>query len=186
MRRSRRAFTLIEVMAATVMLGLFVAAITQMLRQAGLSEGRARLQAKAAALADRAIAELEEGIARGAAPPLGEGEKEVPGETDSPAFRVSSRVAAFDASTLVPEPVEQDSRAPRPTQQAVGATGWLAAPAAKESPPLLEIEVRVSWDGAPVDAESGEPFAIRRRSFALNPAALELLQENPGDREGVE
>jgi hypothetical protein len=42
---------------------------------------------------------------------------------------------------------------------------------------VLEIGVRVSWEGAPVDAETQQAFAIRRRTFALNPTALETLEE---------
>jgi prepilin-type N-terminal cleavage/methylation domain-containing protein len=177
-RRSERAFTLIEVMAAVFMLGLFVAAISQLLTQARRNEGFARLQAQAAALADDAVATLEEGLVRGAAPALGSDEG---GEAP---WRVVTEVRAFDTTLLAPTVAGEPERA------APAAASFLGAPSANASPPLLEIEVRVSWEGAPVDDETGEPFSIRRRTFALNPTALEALAadeaEGDQDEEGEE
>ena len=174
-RRSERAFTLIEVMAAVFMLGLFVAAISQLLTQARRNEGFARLQAQAAALADDAVATLEEGFARGATPALGSNEG---GEAP---WRVVTEVRAFDSTLLAPAAASEPERGAR---AAPGAASFLSAPSASASPPLLEIEVRVSWEGAPVDSETGEPFSIRRRTFALNPAALEALAD--GEASGDE
>jgi len=186
MRRNEHAFTLIEVMAAVFMLGLFVAAISELLTQASRNEGRARLQGLASSLADRVIAEVEEGIARGAAPPLGERENE---QED---WIVVTNVTAFDVTTLAPAggPAADDARGAGATRPAP-AGSWLASPAAKTNPPLLEIAVRVSWKDAPVDAETQQPFAIRRRTFALNPAALEGLSgvgdgAEDADGEGAE
>jgi prepilin-type N-terminal cleavage/methylation domain-containing protein len=169
--RARSAFTLIEVMAAVFMLGLFVAAISQLLTQARRNEGFARLQAQAAAQADDEVASLEEGLARGTAPALGSRES---GEDP---WRVVTEVRPFDVTLLAPAAPEAQRAAPA----AAGAASLLAAPSARETPPLLEIEVRVSWEGAPADSATGEPFAIRRRTFALNPAALEAL---PGAEAG--
>lgn len=169
--RDARGFTLIEVMAAVFMLGLFVTAISQLLTQAARNEGHARLQARAAALADAEIAKIEEGVVRGAALPLGSSES-----GDSP-WRVVSEVRAFDVAALAPAAGPEAARA-----QAASAS-WLSSPSAREQPPLLEITVRVSWEGAAVDAETGEPFAIRRRTFVLNPSALEQLPKDDGGGE---
>jgi len=179
MRRARPAgFTLIEVMAAVFILGLFVAAISQLLTQASRYEGQARLQARAAELADSEMAKLEEGLARGAAPALGVSEH----QTEDGAVRTD--VTAFDAETLA---TGGDDAAPPGARAPAVAGSWLQSPQAEQTPPLLEIDVRVSWDGAPVDAQTGEPFAIRRRTFALNPAALDALSEEeaaaPGEAE---
>ena len=175
---NKRAFTLIEVMAAVFMLGLFVTAISQLLTQARLNEGHARLQAQAAALADLQIAKLEEGLARGAALPLG--------KTDSADFpwTVTTEVVAFDGSSLLPSPAPDEDPRARPSAVPGASGSWLRAQNAQQEPPVLEIEVRVSWDGAPVDAETGEPDAIRRRTFALNPAALESLAKLDTDGDG--
>jgi prepilin-type N-terminal cleavage/methylation domain-containing protein len=185
MRRNENAFTLIEVMAAVFILGLFVAAISQLLTQASRNEGRARLQGQASSLADRAIAEIEEGIARGAAPPLGEREA---GEEN---WIVVTNVTAFDATTLAPAGGPADDARGGSATGPAPAGSWLASPAAETNPPLLEIAVRVSWKDAPVDAETQQPFAIRRRTFALNPAALEGLSSagdgaEDADGEGAE
>jgi hypothetical protein len=95
-------------------------------------------------------------------------------------------VRPFDVTLLAPAAPDAQRAAPA----AAGAASLLAAPSARETPPLLEIEVRVSWEGAPADATTGEPFAIRRRTFALNPAALEALPGaeagGAGDEEGEE
>jgi prepilin-type N-terminal cleavage/methylation domain-containing protein len=179
-RRSSRAFTLIEVMAAALILGVFVTALSEMLARASRFEGDTRRIAEAAALADRELARIEEGMQRGAAPPLGKT------ENAEDFFSVATEVRAFDVAGLVLEPEAEGSRPPVPRASVSGDAGWLAAPTAAQSPPILEIDVAVTWEGAPVDTESGEPFTIRRRSFALNPAALETLAENPGDQEGVD
>jgi prepilin-type N-terminal cleavage/methylation domain-containing protein len=173
-----RAFTLIEVMAAVFILGLFVAAISQLLQQASKNEGRARLDAQAAVLADTEIARLEEGLARGAPPPLGKS------ESGEGSWRITTEVAPFDATKLAGITPEAEGGRPAPPS-APGAEGsWLLSPRAKQTPPLLEIAVRVSWDGAPVDADTGQPAAIRRRTFALNPAALEALAEADAESGG--
>jgi hypothetical protein len=73
---------------------------------------------------------------------------------------------------------EADARAANP----VGAGGgWLTSPQAQATPPVLQIAVRVSWEGAPVDADSGEPYAVQRATFALNPAALATLEKSETD-----
>src|SRR5262245_27529213 len=94
-RSAARGFTLIEVMAAAVILGLVVAALTQIVMQGNLREGDARLRARAAALADRLIAEAEEAAARGA--PLQAGSREVE-EGD---LRATIEVAPFDLVAFV-------------------------------------------------------------------------------------
>jgi prepilin-type N-terminal cleavage/methylation domain-containing protein len=164
-----RGFTLIEVMAAVFILGLVVASISTMLVQSRRSDGYTRLRAQAAALADLEIAKIEEGLLRGAAPPLGASES-----GESP-WIVSVEVTAFDPSALAPPAAEDDARGGAAAQAPEGS--WLASAAAQQQPPLREIRVRVSWEGAPVDVESGEPDAVERRTFAIDPAALEALAE---------
>ena len=168
--RSRTAFTLIEVMAAVLILGLFVAVLSEMLVRARRFEGDTRQLAEAAAVADREIARIEETLLRGAAPALGKL------ESGDPPWRVTSVVSAFDAALLGGGALGPEANATRGADGGDAARGsWLASPQAQQNPPLLEIEVRVSWEGAPADLETGEPLAISRRTFALNPAALESL-----------
>lgn len=164
-RRSSAAFTLIEVMAAAVILALFVASITTLMSQGARREGEARRQAEASALADDEIAKLEQGAARGAAPRLGEG------TTQKDLYRIVTRVRAFDVAQLAPAaPREPVRGAPEPQGES-----FLAGASAKQNPPLLEVEVRVTWDGAPLDPDTGEPRGVRRLTVLLNPAALEAL-----------
>ncbi len=177
MRRSN-AFTLIEVMAAVFILGLFVASISAILTQAQRQEGDARRRARAAAYADRLLAEVDESVLRGAA--LTPGSR----ETREEDLSATTTIAAFDPAALLPpgaEPEPGASGRAEPTP-----SGWLAGPNAKTAPPILEVAIRVSWDGAPVDAETQQPYAVRRRSFALNPAALETLAPSEADDAGDE
>jgi prepilin-type N-terminal cleavage/methylation domain-containing protein len=172
--RARAGFTLIEVMAAVFMLGLFVAAISQLLTQAQRNEGAARQRARAAALADRTLAEIEEGIARGAPPALGQR------ETREGDLIATTEVAALAAEAFTPAaaPAAPGARDAPPGRAAVppDEPGWLATPAAEQAPPVLDVQVGVTWEGAPRDAETQVPATVRRRSFALNPAALASLE----------
>ncbi len=178
MRRSS-AFTLIEVMAAVFMLALFVAAISGMLTQAQRQEGDARRRARAAAYADRLLAEIDESVLRGAA--LTPATR----DTHEGDLSATTTIAAFDPATLLP-PVAEAEPGARPAA-AAPPEGWLAGPTAKTAPPILEISVRVSWDGAPLDADTQQPAGVKRRSFALNPAALETLASSEaGDAEDEE
>jgi prepilin-type N-terminal cleavage/methylation domain-containing protein len=175
MRRSN-AFTLIEVMAAVVLLALFVAAISPMLVQAQGQERDARLRARASALADRLLTEVDEAALRGGTLTSGAH------ETREENLVATTTIAAFDPASL--QPAAKDPE--RPAREATQAAGWLAGPNAKATPPILEIAIRVSWDGAPVDAESQLPYAVKRRTFVLNPAALEALASSEAGDEGGE
>jgi prepilin-type N-terminal cleavage/methylation domain-containing protein len=180
--KDRCGFTLIEVMAAAVILGLIVATISPLLMQARTDEGDARRRASAAMLAERLIVEAEEAIARGAPPQIGTR------ELSEEILRATVETKPLDASALegvAAQVAEADARAASP----VGTGGgWLTSPQARATPPVLQIAVRVTWEGAPVDADSGDPHAVQRTTFALNPAALATLEksETDGGEEGDE
>ncbi|MBM4384021.1 MAG: prepilin-type N-terminal cleavage/methylation domain-containing protein [Deltaproteobacteria bacterium] len=178
-----RGFTLIEVMAAAIILLLVVAALSEMLASQARREGDARGEALAALFADRAIAEIEESIARGAAPQLGRTERS---EDD---LRATIEVRAFDSAAAASALLGAARDAGPEAAAAAGAQpsgGWLASPAAQNTPPVLEISVRVSRSDAAPDAEA--PPLAERTTFALNPAALATLEgkgdENEDDGEG--
>lgn len=177
----RRAFTLIEVMAAVFILGLVVVTLARLVSQAHLDEGRSRLRARAALLADRLLAEVEEGIARGAAPELG---KRDVSEDD---LRATIAVTALDPALLTPGAEEDTNpRARAAVDSTAGPASWLSSPQAEATPPLLQVAVRVTWEGARVDADTGEPYAIARTTYALNPAALKALGELEAGDDGDE
>jgi prepilin-type N-terminal cleavage/methylation domain-containing protein len=173
-KRSSRAFTLIEVMAAVLILGLFVTVLSEMLVRASRFEGDTRQLAEAAAVADREVAKLEESLLRGSAPAIGKTEsREEP-------WLVTTEVTPFDA-TLLPGAAPAPSAQPQRAEGDAASPGsWLASPSAQQNPPLLAVDVFVTWEDAAVDAETGEPLGIHRRTYALNPAALESL---PGEGE---
>jgi Tfp pilus assembly protein PilV len=169
--KSQRAFTLIEVMAAAIMLLLVVAALSEMLAAQARREGDARGEARAALLADRVLAEIEEGIARGAAPQLG------PAERTDGDLRAALEVRAFDptaAAAALAGVAENAKASARASEDGAPSGGWLSSPTAEVAPPVLEIVVRVDWSDAPEDPAS-RPLALRT-TYALNPAALKPLE----------
>ena len=179
-------FTLVEVMAAVFILGLFVTAISQLLIQAQRNEGDARRRARAASLADHLLAEIETGLAHGAAPSLGKQESR---DED---LIATTEVAAFDAAKEIPALAPSRDPEAGPERSAPSG-GWLESPQAEAAPPILSISVRVTWEGAPVDADTQHPYGIQRRTFALNPSALQTLKsaeagadEDVGDEEGAQ
>jgi len=163
----RSGFTLIEVMAAAVILSLVVLALTTATRRMTLAEGDARRRADAALIADRLLAELEENALRGAAVQLGKREQE------EGIFLATIEVTPLDPALLAlasgsPEPAEPVAS---PAASAA-ATGWLAAPSAAENPPVLQASVLVTG----IDGVFAE--GVTRTTFFLNPVALEALGQD--------
>lgn len=164
------AFTLIEVMAAAVILALVVAWLTAAVGKMNLREGDSRRRAGAALYADRLLTELEEAAARGVAPPLGKREAE------EGLYQAAIEVAPLDPA-LLPLAGAPDSK----RTQAAGppgdgaAAGWLASPAAQQNPPVLQATVRVTGKDGIFDA------GVSRTTFFLNPAALKALADAKGD-----
>jgi prepilin-type N-terminal cleavage/methylation domain-containing protein len=167
MRRSS-AFTLIEVMAAVLLLALFVASISGMLVRAQAQEGDARRRA-----------EIDETVLRGGALALGSR------ETREGELIATTTIAAFEPAALQPATAEgEDGEREAPAAAVPVAGSWLSGPNAKADPPIFEVSLRVSWDGAPLDAETQLPYSVKRRTFALNPAALEKLASSDAGEAG--
>ncbi len=164
------AFTLIEVMAAAVILALVVAWLTAAVGKMNLREGDSRRRAGAALYADRLLTEIEEASARGAAPPLGKR------EVEDGIYRAEIEIAPLDPA-LMPLAAPADPKRARDAAAAPGAApaGWLASPAAQTNPPVLQASVRVSGKDGVFDA------GVSRTTFFLNPAALKALDEAKGD-----
>lgn len=167
------AFTLIEVMAAAVILALVVAWLTAAVGKMNLREGDSRRRAGAALYADRLLIEIEESAARGVAPPLGKREAE------EGLYQAAIEVAPLDPA-LLPLAGAPDSKGARAasTPREEAAAGWLASPAAQESPPLLQATVHVTGKDGIFDA------GVSRTTFFLNPAALKALADAQDDATG--
>jgi prepilin-type N-terminal cleavage/methylation domain-containing protein len=174
MRRSdaRRGFTLIEMLAATALFGLVVVALAPIVVESNQREGLARRKAAASLLADRLVAEAEEAAAGGAVPQL------TKRELSEEEFTATIETSAFDPRALEIAGAQPAAEQPAAPSGAGPATGWLDAPGADAAPPIVQLDVRVAWVEGVIEQE------VRRRSFFLNPAALESLDQNEaGDRE---
>jgi prepilin-type N-terminal cleavage/methylation domain-containing protein len=166
--RRARAFTLIEVMAAAVILALVVAWLTAVVGNMNLREGDSRRRAGAALYADRLLAEIEESVARGAAPPLGKREAE------EGIYQAAIEIAPIDPELLAfaaPAAAPGGREAAAPTAE---AAGWLASATAEVAPPVLQASVRVTGKDGVFEA------GVSRTTFFLNPEALKALEEDEG------
>jgi prepilin-type N-terminal cleavage/methylation domain-containing protein len=170
--KRRRAFTLIEVMAAAVILALVVAWLSAAVGKMNLREGDSRRRAGAALYADRLLTEIEEAAARGAAPPLGKR------EVEEGIYQAAIEIAPLDPALMpLPAPPDPERARGAAAPADVSPAGWLASPAAEANPPVLQASVRVTGKDGVFDA------GVSRTTFFLNPAALKALEEAKVDGE---
>jgi type II secretory pathway pseudopilin PulG len=172
MRRARRdgAFTLFEVMAAVLVLGMLYAVLANAAMQGLYSEGETRRRLEASLLADRALAELELQLSLGQIPPSGSAE-----QAEDP-YLVSVSVQPFDPTVLrvPPEPGEA-----QPQASAQPAESLLLPPSSGNEGRLRRIDVLVTWP------EAGQERSIGRTTFAFDTSGLEELFPKEGEGAGA-
>jgi prepilin-type N-terminal cleavage/methylation domain-containing protein len=194
--RRRAGFTLFEVMAAVLVLGVLYTVLADVAMRGLRSEGESRRRTEASLLADRFLSELEMQLALGQIPPSGEQEEEVE------PFRVGVRVAPYDPTPLL-EAIErqQEERglparrpggsapARTPTAPAAGAAAaappiesLFTAPSGADEGRLRRIDVWVAWQEG--DAEE----RVVRTTFAFDASGLEeaFPERGPGGVPGEE
>ena len=155
-RLPRAGFTLLEVMAAVVILGLVYVVLARGAMQGLQTEGDASRRLRASLLADRILNGMELSLAQGSAPTLGQT------ETIEDEFTVVTEVNPFDVATLLEdatgEPVSSASELE------------LLKPTRGGTPMVLSITVRVAW------TEGISEQQVTRDSFAFDlDAATPLL-----------
>ena len=155
-RLPRAGFTLLEVMAAVVILGLVYVVLARGAMQGLQTEGDASRRLRASLLADRILNGMELSLAQGSAPTLGQT------ETIEEEFTVVTEVNPFDVATLLEdatgEPVSSASELE------------LLKPTRGGTPMVLSITVRVAW------TEGISEQQVTRDSFAFDlDAATPLL-----------
>ena len=166
-RRDGGGFTLFEVLAAVLVLGLFYTVLATKATQGVRAEGENRRRLEASLLADETLAQIETLIATGTPPPIESRE-----EVFDP-FTVAVEVSPLDLlpllpTDLLPEDYEGDS--------------LLALPNTGEDAFLRTVDVRVRW------LEADEPREIRRTTYAYNETLVEglLPSTSPVGGESVE
>jgi prepilin-type N-terminal cleavage/methylation domain-containing protein len=204
----RGAFTLLEVMAAVLVLGLLYAVLAEAAIRGLRSEGVSRRRVEASLIADLALADIEEQIALGKPPRSGSEEESVDG------YRVVRAVQPFDPTPMLEAitAIEKQRGTPARKPHAMGqrqaaqsgkqAQGGrqagpagaspgpadpapvqdlLAPPRTGEDGRLRRIDVSVAWQDG--DREDH----VLRTTFAFDTTGLESLfpQKSAGEGGGA-
>ncbi len=169
----RQGLTLLEVMAAVAVLGLFYTVLADVAMQGLRAEGEASRRLAASLLADQALTELETALEDGTLPPLGRTQVE---QED---FRISVEVASFEV------PLREEKTPARAREPEIPGTSLLL-PAARGAPgPLRRINVQVSWVEGPGErAVSRTTFAFDRESVRTELDALDAAVGAQGETAG--
>lgn len=173
-RRASGGFTLFEVLASVLILGLVFTILADTAMQGLRSEGTNRRRGEASLLADRRLAELEASLEGG--PPLSPGRT----EEEVPPYLVTIEVVPLDVMGLVPPP-DPDSVAAPPEDGEDAIDSLLAVGPSGESR-IQQISVTVEWD------EVGTPYQVTRLTFAFDKTGLEDVfpsDEGEGGGEGL-
>lgn len=167
--RTAQGFTLFEVLASVLVLGLVFTILADTAMQGLRSEGTNRRRGEASLLADRRLAELEASLQGG--PPL------TPGRTEEevPPYLVTIEVMPLDVMAMLPPP-DPDSIAAPPEDAEDELDSLLAVGPSGESR-IQQVTVTVEWD------EVGTPYQVTRRTFAFDTTGLEDVF--PSDEEGA-
>jgi prepilin-type N-terminal cleavage/methylation domain-containing protein len=166
-RCARRGFTLIEVMAAVLVLGLLYTVLAGAAMRGLRSEGTDRRRAEAAMIADRELSALQQELAGGA--PFEDG----PSERDQDPFTIRLDVERADVLAMLPAPLhesvarEADPKAPSVLHDERGQSR------------LHRITVSVEWD------EAGESDHVERTTYVLDTSDLAQFFPSEGDTAGA-
>jgi prepilin-type N-terminal cleavage/methylation domain-containing protein len=150
-------FTLLEVLAGVLILGILYTVLATAAIRGLQSEGRDRRRAEASLLADRELAELESAIAVGAL--LEDGTQ----EREEPPYRITVEVVPEDVMALLPEEVRQSD--------ALGKPGELATLLVNDQGEsrVQRLSVTVSWE------EGFDTDSIARTTYGFDKTGLEDL-----------
>ena len=165
--RPTRGFTLFEVLAAVLILGLFFTVLADQAVRGLRSEGIDRRRTAAADIAVARLVDLETLIAGGAPlEPLQE-------ETEEGDYRVLVEILPEDVEALMPPPPDAV-----PTEPGEAAGPRLLVDERGDSR-LYRVQVVVGWE------ESGQPHEVRRTTWDFDRSQLALLFPDTGDDTSV-
>jgi len=156
-------FTLLEVLAGVLVLGILYTVLATAAIQGLQSEGRDRRRAEASLLADRSLAELESRLAMGV---LLENETR---ELDEPPYRITIEVVPEDVVAMLPQEVREQTGVDDP-----GELATLLVTDEGESR-IQRISVTVSWE------EGFETASTARTTYGFDKTGLADLFPAQGD-----
>jgi prepilin-type N-terminal cleavage/methylation domain-containing protein len=163
LRAATGGFTLLEVLAAAVIMAAAYAVLTASNIQGTILEGDADRRLHASLLADRVLADLEGQVAAGSVPELGRTEQ----EEDRFTVQVDVSPLELPLESWLPEPDD------RPAPVARGLS--LLAPSGRgESPALRQVQVTIAWFDGIAERE------VQRTTFVLDPVASALMLQQAG------
>jgi prepilin-type N-terminal cleavage/methylation domain-containing protein len=156
-----RGFTLLEVLAGVLILGLIFTVLATAAMRGLRSEGTDRRRAEAALLADRELGTIERLLTSGEKVPDGRTEKE------EPPYLVRVEVAPEDVLAMLPRELREDvarKTDPRAPSALHDERGQGRA---------RRVTVQVAWD------EAGTPDFVERTTYAYDPSELDALFPKP-------
>jgi hypothetical protein len=164
-RRSSGAFTLVEVMAAVLVLGLLYTVLASAAMRGLRSEGIDRRRADADMIADRELTGIESDLASGI--PFEDGLV----EREEDPYRISSNIEPFSVLDLLPPPLGKE------IAQGMDPKAISVLHDERGQSRIRRISVIVEWD------EAGEPASVERITFAYDSAAIAQLFPQSGGAE---
>jgi len=178
----RRGFTLLEVMAAVLVLGLIYTVLAEAAMRGLRSEGISRRRVEASLIADRFLADLESQVELGQVPASGQEQQDVD------VFHVGIRVESFDPTPMLDTIAQIEKQRSRPERKKstadqtkansmeVGAPtagtpmeDLLAKPRPGQDGRLRRIDVAVTWQ------DGGREEHVLRTTFAFDTTGLDDL-----------
>ncbi|MDH3519935.1 MAG: prepilin-type N-terminal cleavage/methylation domain-containing protein [Myxococcales bacterium] len=157
----RSGFTLLEVLAAVLILGMLYTVLAGVAIEGLRAEGQNRRRLEASLLADQRMAEMESGFTTEGAPPIGHREEE------RDLYVVETDVRGLDVNSLLP-----------PAALAGGSfESWILNNEANE-PRLREIRIAVTWP------EGDVQLSVVRTTFAFDTADLATSLASSPDTAG--
>jgi prepilin-type N-terminal cleavage/methylation domain-containing protein len=180
-RRSSSGFTLLEVLAAVAILGIWYVILAAVAIQGLRAQGESYRRLEASFLADEAIADLEAGLTSGRAP------KEDTQEYERDDYSIKIEVLPYALDVPELEASTGDSRSEPLELAGAGVTNLLGGAGASGESPLRSVHVEVTWpEGNDERSVIRETYAFDLESVRPELAALEeTLVEAAGEDTGA-
>ena len=178
-RKRDAGFSLLEVLGAIAILGIWFAIISEIAMLGLRNEGRSHRAMLASLVADEVLAEMEIAMLTGQWPEISTDEQERDGYT------VRTDVQPYD---LQLPPPETGRRADAAANQGGSPFTHLGGSSANADSPLLSVKIEVVWfEGSGEDSVTRETFAVDPSQAAQALAALGAQQQggtNSGGADG--